>query len=555
MGHDRELLVTGGPIWSGWPELPRPEALLVRDGRVVAMGTRLEVESQLGGPHQSLDLRGRALLPGFHDAHCHPIGGGLQQRNCDLDGAPTAADCQRRVAAYLARHPATDWVVGSGWSMETFPRGTPPHQLLDPVTGAHPAFLTNRDGHSAWVNQVALERAGINRNTPDPPHGRIERDPQGRPQGTLHEAAMDLVGRLVPAPSTEELTAALLQAQAHLHQLGIVGWQDAAVDPAGEAAYSLAASRGALTARVRLALWWQRERGLDQVPELVARRAQLRQHGLDAGTVKLMLDGVMETYTAALLEPYQNPPATAHPEGASGHLFLEPEEARAAVVELDRQRFQVHFHAIGDRAVRVALDAVADARVTHADGDGPWPRHHIAHLQLIDPADLGRFANLAVVANIQPFWACHEPQMDELTIPYLGAGRSRRQYPFRSLLDRGATLAAGSDWPVSTADPLQEIAVAVRRVTPALARGGAPALAPFLPEQRISLQEAFDAFTRGSAFVSQLEREGGCLAPGRWADLVVLAEDPFRLEPDQLPAARVELTMVGGTIVYDRGTV
>lgn len=549
----RDLLISGARIWSGWAQQPRPQALGTKDGKVAALGTVEEVAARLGTGFERLHLPGRAVLPAFHDAHCHPLHGGLQRRRCDLEGQRTPADCQAAVHDYARAHPDREWIVGGGWSMETFANGTPSHELLDQVTANRPAFLTNRDGHSAWVNQKALARAGIAATTPDPPHGRIERDPDGAPQGTLHEAAMGLVGGLIPAPREEELVTALLEAQRHLHSLGLVGWQDASVDTRAERAYGLAHARGELTARVRLALWWERDRGLEQIPELEERRARLADEGLDAGSVKVMLDGVMETYTAALLEPYLDPLGGGPAAGGAGHLFLDAELAREAVTALDRLGFQVHFHAIGDRAVRVALDSVAAARSARGEGASHGPRHQIAHLQLIDPDDIGRFRELGVTANIQPFWACHEPQMDELTLPYLGELRGRRQYPFRSLLQRGARLAGGSDWPVSTADPLQEMAVAVSRVAPDAARHGEPALPPFLPEERIGLEAALTAFTRGSAYVSHLERRAGDLGPGKWADLVVLAQDPFQVDPDRLPEARVELTMVGGRVVYQQG--
>jgi hypothetical protein len=552
LGHDRGLLITGGPIWTGLSEIPWVEALAVRDGRVAVAGPLTRAVKALGQRHEALDLHGRAVFPAFQDAHCHPIHGGFQQRSCNLEGRLTAESCQEAVVAYMRAHPGGGWISGMGWSMETFPGGTPHRLVLDSVTGSRPAYLTNRDGHSAWVNSAALALAGIDHDTPDPEHGRIERDPAGDPQGTLHEGAMGLVSRLLPRPSEDEAVAALLQAQRHLHSLGISGWQDAMVDRQTERAYSLIAGAGALTARVRMALWWERERGLEQVDELVARRARLQAEGLNAGSVKIMLDGVMETFTAATLEPYRSQDqAGASRERGSGHLFLEPELARAATEALDRLHFQVHFHAIGDRAVRLALDAVEASR-REGPSLGSEPRHHIAHIQLIHPHDLPRFHELGVVANMQPFWARHDPQMDELTIPFLGPERAGQQYPFRSLADRGAVLAGGSDWPVSTANPLEEIAVAVGRVGPG---GDGPTVEPFLPTECLPLATAFSAFTAGSAFVNHLEATTGTLSPGKEADLVVLAGDPFTLEPTALPQATVELTMVGGRTVYDRGTV
>ena len=542
-----DLLITGGPIWTGRSEQPWVEALAVRDGNVAAAGPLSQVREVSAPRAETLDLRGRAVLPAFHDAHCHPVGGGLQQRSCDLEGARSPGECQERVRAYLASHPDVDWVIGKGWSMELFARGTPGRHLLDQVTGERPAYLANRDGHSAWVNSAALRLAGIEASTPDPPHGRIERVDGGEPQGTLHEGAMELVECLAPRTSDAERVAALRQAQSHLHSLGIAGWQDAMVDPASEAAYSALARSGELSARVRLALWWEREKGLEQVEEMVDRRRLLAESGLDAGSVKIMLDGVMETFTAALLEPYLPLPG-GPPTGQLGHLFLDPELVGAATSALHRHDFQVHFHAIGDRAVRVALDAVARA----SREGGRDLRHHIAHIQLVHPSDLHRFHELRVVANMQPFWACHEPQMDELTIPFLGAERSSHQYPFRALADSGAVLAGGSDWPVSTADPLEEIAVAATRRAPPDRDQVMSSPPAFLPEQGLPVAMALSAFTTGSAYVNHLEHVTGTLAAGKAADLVVLAQDPFTIPPERLPEARVEITMVDGRVVFHR---
>jgi predicted amidohydrolase YtcJ len=545
-----DLLIAGGPIWTGRPEQPWVEALAVRDGKVAAAGPLSEVREISAPRAEALDLRGRAVLPAFHDAHCHPIGGGLQQRRCDLEGARSPGECQERIRAYLASHPDVDWILGKGWSMELFARGTPGRHLLDQVTGERPAYLINRDGHSAWVNSAALRLAGIEATTPDPPHGRIERVEGGEPQGTLHEGAMELVERLAPPTTAAERLAALRQAQSHLHSLGIAGWQDAMVDPESEAAYTALAQAGDLSARVRLALWWEREMGLEQVEELDHRRRRLAELGLDGASVKIMLDGVMETFTAALLEPYLTLPG-GPPAGHRGHLFLDPELAAAATSTLHSRNFQVHFHAIGDRAVKVALDAVARA----SQEGGRDLRHHIAHIQLVHPADLRRFHELKVVANMQPFWACHEPQMDQLTIPFLGAERSLLQYPFRALADSGAVLAGGSDWPVSTANPLEEIAVAATRRAPS-ARDREPTSPPaFLPQQGLPLAMALSAFTAGSAYVNHLEHVTGTLEAGKAADLVVLAQDPFTIPLDRLPEARVELTMVDGRVVFPQDAV
>ncbi|QOV40567.1 amidohydrolase [Streptomyces ferrugineus] len=536
-----DLLLTGGPVLT--PEGRTATAVAVTGDRITAVG-RQEVHELAGPRTEVVDLAGRLLLPGFQDAHVHPVPAGLELAQCDLTGARTADETLAAVRAYADAHPEREWITGGGWSMEAFAGGTPTRELLDAVVPDRPVYLPNRDHHGAWVNSRALALAGITRDTPDPADGRIDRDGSGEPSGTLQEGAMRLVGRLTPPATRADRVAALLHAQRHLHALGITAWQDALVgeflgmdDPSE--AYLAAARDGSLTARVVGALWWDRERGAEQIPELVERRAASSHGRFRAGSVKLMLDGVAETGTAALLEPYldQCGCATAN----RGTSFLDPEQLPKYVTELDALGFQCHFHALGDRAVRDALDAIEAAR----DANGPSDtRPHLAHLQVVQPADVPRFARLGAVANIQPLWAAHEPQMDELTIPFLGPERAAWQYPFGALLRSGARLAAGSDWPVSSPDPLHGIHVAVNRVAPG--GGDTPV---FLPGERIGLAEAFAAYTAGSAYVNHLD-DTGVVRAGALADLVVLDRDPFDGPAEAISDTRVAQTYVGGARVY-----
>ena len=343
--------------------------------------------------------------------------------------------------------------------MADFPGGTPRREDLDRIVPDRPVFLSNRDGHGAWVNSKALELAGISVSTMDPSDGRFERDPDGSPTGTLHEGAMDLVERHLPDDTPADLEAALRLGQAYLHSLGITAWQDAIVRPGlEEGAYVALASRGELTARVVGAMWWERHRGLDQIDEFVSRREATSIGRYQATSVKLMMDGVLENFTGAMLEPYGD--GAGGTTDNRGLLQIDPGILATALPRLDALGFQPHFHAIGDRAVRASLDAVEAARQANGPSD---TRPHIAHIQVIHPDDIGRFRALDVAANAQPYWACHEGQMDELTIPFLGE-RWRWQYPFRSLRAAGAVLAMGSDWSVSTPDPLLEMELAVERV-------------------------------------------------------------------------------------------
>ncbi|MGD3111226.1 amidohydrolase [Streptomyces sp. YGL11-2] len=540
-----DLVFRGGPVHTVDPARSRASAVAVRGDRIVAVGPDERIGDLIGARTEVVDLRGRLLVPGFQDAHVHPVSGGLELGQCDLSAADTADAYRELIARYAAAHPEAPWITGGGWSLEAFPGGMPTREFLDAVVPDRPVFLVNRDHHGGWANSRALERAGVTSRTPDPADGRIERDAAGEPSGMLQEGAMRLVGELLPQPSLAEQTAGLLRAQRLLHSYGVTAWQDAMLgngpgttDPVP--AYLAARRDGLLTARVTGALWWDRSRGIEQLPELVDRRRELTGGRLRATSVKIMQDGIAENHTAALLGPYLT--ACGCPSGNSGISFVDPEALRTYVTRLDAEGFQVHFHALGDRAVREALDAVEAARAANGHRD---TRPHLAHLQVVHPDDIPRFRRLGATANIQALWAAHEPQMDELTIPFLGRQRASWQYPFGDLLRSGATLAAGSDWPVSSADPIAALHVAVNRRTP-----DAPPSAPaFLPEQRLDLGAALAAYTAGSAYANHLD-ETGSVQPGKLADLAVLDRDPFDGPAEEIAATRVLQTFVGGRRVY-----
>ncbi|WP_405782924.1 amidohydrolase [Streptomyces sp. NBC_00859] len=544
MTNHADLVLTGGPAFTAGPARTRAGTVAVRGDRIVAVGHD-EVLGLVGPGTEVVDLAGRLLVPGFTDAHVHAVFAGVELGECDLTGTTDLAEYQRRIAAYAAARPEREWITGSGWSMESFAGGVPTRQLIDAVVADRPVLLFNRDHHGAWANTRALELAGITAGTPDPADGRIEREPDGAPAGTLQEGATGLVARLVPQPTDAEHLDGLLRAQSVLHSLGITGWQDAILGvfngrPDVSDAYLTAARDGRLTARVNGALWWDRSRGAEQIPELVERRARLRAGRFRAGSVKIMQDGITENFTAAMTTPYLDSCGCA--TANSGLSFVDPAELRDHVTALDALDFQVHFHALGDRAVREALDAVEAARTANGRRAN---RHHLAHLQVVHPDDLPRFAQLDAIANLQPLWAAHEPQMDDLTIPFLGGELAQRQYPFAGLLHAGATLAAGSDWPVSSPDPMQGIHVAVNRT------GHGEDRPPFLPEQRIDLGTALAAYTAGSAHVNGLD-DGGTIRVGALADLVVLDRDPFAGPPEAIGDTGVALTYVGGECVHAR---
>ncbi|MDA0637884.1 amidohydrolase, partial [Nonomuraea sp. MCN248] len=522
------ILFRGGRVFTAQGGFA--ESVLVRDGVIAAVGAERELAAQ-APRHETVDLDGGLLTPGFTDAHMHPVQAGLERAGCDLAELYGLEEYLGAVRSHADAHPDQEWITGGGWDMSAFPGGLPRREQLGFLD--RPVYLIQRDHHAAWVNDRALERAGITRDTPDPADGRIERDPDGTPTGVLHEGAMDLVGLLTPRPTAADLDAALMDAQAHLFTLGITGWQDAIVGSyAGSQdqlpAYLSAARSGRLRARVVGALWWDRARGLDQIDDLLERRASAE--GLDrfaATSVKIMQDGITENFTAATLEPYCRC-------GGTGLSYVDPVKLKEYVRELDRLGFQVHVHAIGERAVREALDGFA--------GTDPANRHHIAHLQIIEPSDVPRFAELGVTANLQPLWATHHLQMDELTLPFLGEPRSSWQYPFADLLRHGTRFCAGSDWPVSNADPLQGMHVAVNRTEPggSMHAGYPTAQTPFLPGQRIDLATVMTAYTAGSAWINR--SPAGVIEPGRPADLVVLDRDPFTLPDGEIWTTRVRMT-------------
>jgi predicted amidohydrolase YtcJ len=518
-----DTVFVGGRVFTAGLTTSHPGAVAVSGGRIAAVGTDDEVRELVGPGTEVVDLAGGLLVPGFQDAHAHPVMAGVDLLRCDIHHCGSADEALELIGGYAAAHPDLPWVIGAGWSMDHYAGGTPTRHMLDRVVPDRPAYFPNRDGHGAWVNTLALELAGITDATPDPVDGRIERESDGFPAGTLHEGAGHLVAHLIPAVEHADQLRGLRVAEDVLFSLGITSWQDAAVgEMFGQKdilpVYLDAAASGALRARVVGSLWWDRARSSDQVPELVERRGAGGAGRFRPTTVKIMLDGVAENFTAAMLEPYED--GCGCQTENDGLDFVDPEGLKEYVTRLDAAGFQVHFHALGDRAVRHALDALEAARAVNGPTDG---RHHLAHLQVVHPDDVPRFARIGATANIQALWAAHEPQMDNLTIPFLGARRAAWQYPFGDLERAGAHLAAGSDWSVSSADPLDGIHVALA------------------------------AYTAGSARVNHQDDTTGRLVAGMYADLAVLDRDPFAGPTDAIADAAVTRTYVEGECVFTRG--
>jgi predicted amidohydrolase YtcJ len=544
-GQDQSSVVFhNGLVFDGAGFLAAGTTVRVTNGRIAGVGPA----EPLNGA-EPIDLAGGTLLPGFIDAHAHPVFAGNQLRHCDLRDATTAEGYVASVSAYAQSHPDEEWITGGGWAMEAFPGGVPSRELLDAVVPDRPVFLPNRDGHGAWVNTAALELAGVDDTTPDPADGRIERDTDGRAVGMLQEGAAALVGRLLPVITPDDWYAALLTAQDYLTAFGITGWQDAiigdyqdGVDPLP--AYRRADETGDLLATVVGALWWDRHRGLEQLDHLLHRRNEAAGQRFVGTSVKMMLDGVAENHTAAMLEPYLDTHGCA--SDVDGLDFIDPEQLPEFVTALDRAGFQVHFHALGDRAVRNALDAIEAARAANPQSA---LRHHLAHLQVVHPDDVARFARLRATANIQSLWAQHDSQMDDLTIPYLGDRRAGWQYPFRSLQAAGAAMCAGSDWPVTSPNPFLAIHVAVNRALPAVAGGSGDE--PFLAEQAISLTSALSGYTSGSATVNGVDGHSGAVRPGYDADLAVVDADLAHIDNTDIHATRVVQTWIRGRLVFE----
>ncbi len=545
-----DIIFHGGPVFTGSGAPLEDHAVIVRGDRIIAVVPETEVEA--ASDARWIDLRGALLSPGFQDAHIHPVGAGIELLQCNLTEAENAEQTAALVRAYAEANPDEEWILGGGWGMDHFPGGNPPRRLLDEASGGRPVLLQSRDHHSTWASTAAIERAGITAETPDPEDGRIVREADGYPAGTFHEGAGDLFEHVRPATTDDLAYQGLLSAQQELIPLGITGWQDAMVGAgvAGIAdpltAYERAIEEGTLQVHVVGAQWWVRDGGIDQVERMLARREEAARRypdrRLDLGTTKIMVDGVAENYTAAMLTPYRD--EHGHDTGNHGLSFIEPGELRGYVTALDAAGQQVHMHALGDRAVREALDALQEAREVNGATDG---RHHLAHIQVVAEADVPRFAELGAIANLQALWATHEDQLDDLTLPFLQEGQEARQYPFGDLDRAGVRFAAGSDWPVSSADPIAAIHIAVNRTVPDSGvgpLGGA--------HQRLAIETAFAAYTSGSAYVNRRDDDTGSIREGYLANLVVLDPNPFAGPASDIHRTRVSSTWIEGQPVYAR---
>ncbi len=530
-----DLVIRNATVYTMNPALPAARALAVLNGRIVFVGSDSGVREWMGPGTEIVDGKGGMLLPGLIDSHVHPVSG-VKLIACDLTADTSAAQVAETLKGCVAAHPEAPWVRGTGWQLPVFLNASPRAALLDSIVSDRPAFITAADGHSAWVNTRALTMAGITDRTPDPPNGRIERDALGVPSGTLRESAMDLLDAILPPYTQADYIAAFTQAFTMANSFGITAIIEANADSAMLDAYRFMDSSGAMTVRVTAAQQVDLEKGPGQVPRLERLRDRVRGRMLEANSAKIFADGVIESGTAALLEPYLN-----HP-GNRGTPNIGPDSLNQLVVALDRSGFQVHVHAIGDRAIRMSLDAFDYARKVNGVRDS---RHIIAHLELIDPADIPRFKALSVIADFQPLWAYKDSYIRELTEPVLGPSRSRWLYPIASVLKTGATVVGGSDWSVSSMNPFEAIQVAVTRQDPAATAG-----APWIPEEIIDAESALKAYTSNGAYARFADSTTGSLQVGKFADLVLIDRNILAVPAHQIADTRVVLTVLEGKIVY-----
>jgi hypothetical protein len=531
-----DLILYNAKVYTVDSLIPLAEAVAVTGESIAFVGSSAEARALAGRATRALDLGGRLVLPGFVDTHLHPVSGGIELGECNLNDVATLDELRRVVSACGSANPAAPWVRGGGFQLPLFPNGNPSRALLDSLVPDRPAFLSSADGHSGWVNSRALQLANVTRATVDPPNGRIERDRTGEPSGTLRESAQRLVSRLLPAYTDADYLAGLERAMRMAGRYGITTWHEASAGEGAVRAYRAADSLGRLTVNTIVGLTVDVERGPEQVARLDSLRQRYQSPNVRVASAKIFADGVIEGHTGALLAPYLDRP------GNRGELNLTLDRMGALVRALDSAGFKVHVHAIGDRAIRVTLDAFEAQR---ARDSGAGPRHLIAHIQLFDPADVPRFAQLGVVASFQPLWAYRDSYMRDLTEPRLGPARSRWLYPIQSMVKTGAIVAGGSDWSVSSMNPLEAIQVAVTRQSPSDS-----ADTPFYPEERVDVAAMIRAYTIGGAMASDNEATSGSIAKGKAADLVVLADDILTIAPHRIGHTRVLLTMVGGREVF-----
>ncbi|QYK41835.1 MAG: amidohydrolase [Paracoccaceae bacterium] len=531
-----DLILLGADIVTMDPLLPRAGAMAIAGGRVVALGSEAEMRALAGPRSAVMDAGGRLVLPGFQDTHIHLQDSGQDySQNADLTDCRTPDEIVATLSAFAATHDRP-WVCGTGWYSGVFGPHNLDAALLDRAVPGRPCMVVASDGHNGCINSAAIAATGLTDATPDPLNGHFVRDGAGHANGHLYETAVMWVEARMPRPADDDFAAGVLWAQALAHRHGITGVLDAKVEERHVRVYRRLAAETRLTLRVAATALVTPE---DSPAQAVERLTEFRRGTPDGmfkvHSAKFFLDGVLENRTGAMIAPYSD-------QGDNAPLMFTPDQIATLFPALDAARFQIHVHAIGDMATRAALDGMALARAAN----GTWPSlHQIAHVQCLDPADAPRFRELGVMANIQPLWARHEPSVTDVALPMVGPERGRWMYAFRTLRDAGATLALSSDWGVSTLNPFEIIETAVTRQPPR--RDGSHPI--FLPEQRLTVQECVAGYTVNAA-AAAWRPDTGSLAPGQWADFIVLDRNILACDPRDIGDTQVVMTAVAGVPVH-----
>lgn len=529
-----DLIITNAHVWTVDKAHPTAEAIAIAGDRIAAVGTRAEIERWRGTKTRTIDAGGKLVLPGFDDAHIHFVTGALQLTNVDLKDAASPEEFARRIGA-RAKSAPREWVLGGNWDEQAWatPR-LPTRQTIDAVTPDTPVFVTRYDEHASLANSVALKLAGVTAKTPDPPGGVIVRDAKGEPTGVLKDAAIRLVDKMVPEPTAEQRMRAIRLALQHMARLGVTSVQAMSVSYDDLDAWAQLASRKELTVRiyaVPLETEW-----IDRAARKTAK--DFNGPFLRTDAVKGFADGSLGSTTAYFFQPYLDAPGN---HGLLADEMQPLEGMRSRLTQADRAGRQLCIHAIGDRAISMVLDLFTDVERANGARDR---RFRIEHAQHVARADFNRFASLDVIASVQPYQAIDDGRWAEKRI---GAERAKTTYPFRSFLDHHVRLALGTDWPVAPLDPMLGLYAATTRATLDGKHPGG-----WVPEQKITMAEAVEGYTMGSAYAEFAEKEKGSIAEGKLADLVMLSDDLLKIDPAAIKNVKVELTMVGGRVVYEK---
>lgn len=533
-----ETVVLHGRIYTENAEHPWAEALAIGGGKILAVGSDVEIAKLQTKATKVIDAKGHLVLPGFVDCHIHFLDGSLSLERVNLEGAKNVAGIQQRLREYAKDHPGSAWVLGRGWNYAMFPTSLPDKKTLDEIFPDRPVFLEGFDGHTYWANSKALKLAAITKDTPNPPNGIIVRDPQtGEATGALKEAAQSLVAKVVPKPTRDEKLAALRAGIHWANENGLTRVHSAGQDFESFDLYDELLHHGELTLRFYISYFLDPpELRPQDIAAIEDARKKYTGDWLSTGAVKMMLDGVVESHTAAMLDPYTDDPST------KGKLFWDPAKYKAAVSELDKRGLQLFTHAIGDYAIRTALDAYENAeRVNHTSGRRP----RVEHIETVSASDIPRFGKLGVIASMQPLHSYPDEDTLDVWAPNIGPDRASRAWVWKSIANDGGRYAFGSDWPVVTLNPWEGIQTAVTRQT----AEGKPD-AGFVPSQRLTVAEAIRGYTLDAAYAGFREKSEGSLEPGKLADLIIVSQNLFEVDPHTINKTKVLTTIVGGRVVF-----